>query len=105
MAHRTGETVLRYVVAVPGEAGVGDDAAETMTLCAHPIRPVQAEIRIGEQVGDHSAGHRGLAELVVVLEDVRIDRPVRTIRPGAAKFTIVVAVVAVGAENANSHQA
>src|SRR5579863_2078595 len=99
MAGRAGKTVLRYVVAVPGEAGVSYDAAETMTLGTHPIRPVEAEIRIRKQVRDHSAGHRSLAELVIVLEDVRVDRPVRTVRPGAAKLAIVVAVMAVGAEN------
>ena len=39
-----------------------------------------------------------------MLEDVRVHGTVGTIRPGPAKLAIVVTVVAIGAENLNSHQ-
>src|ERR1039458_5498180 len=46
MTDRTGEPVLRYVIAVLQEAGVADHVAQIMTLGAHAIGSVEAEIRI-----------------------------------------------------------
>ncbi len=70
VAGGTGKTILRDVVAVSGEAGVGHDVAQTMALGAHPIGPGKAEVGIRKQVRDHCSGRRRLAELVVVLKNV-----------------------------------
>ena len=75
-----------------------------MALGAHRVRSGDAGIGIGKKIGDESAGHCSLAELVIALEDVRVDRAVRAVRAGAAEFAIVVAVVAIGAEDLRSDQ-
>ena len=105
MAHGTGEAILRHVVAVFRKTGVSLNFVQIMTLGAHAIRPVEAYVWIGKQVRDLSAGHGGLAELIVVLEDMRVDRTVRTVRADSTELAIVVAVVAIAAENPDTHQA
>src|ERR1700722_7742030 len=104
MAGRTREPVLRYVVAVLLETSIRYHVSQIMTLGAHAIRSIETEIGIWKSVGDQSARRRGLAELIIVLEDMRVHRTVRTVRPGASKLAIIVAIVTVGAENLNSHQ-
>ena len=105
MAHRTGEALPNYVPVVLPEADVSHDVAQIMTLGAHAIGSVEAEVWIGERIRCQSAWCRSLGKLIVVLEDVRVDRSVGTVRPSAAKFAIVVAVVAIGAEDLDSHEA
>ena len=105
MAGRTGEAILRYVVTVMGEARVTDDIAQVMALGAYAVRSVETEIGIGKQICDLSTGCRGLAELIVMLEDVRVDRTVRAVWSESTKFAIVVAVVAIAAKNSHAHQA
>ncbi len=78
---RAGKAHLRYVAAVLGEAGICQDFAQVMTLGAHAIRPVEAEVWTGKEIRDRSARDGGLAELIVVLEDVRVSRTVRAIGP------------------------
>ena len=104
VADRTGEAILRYVVAVLREAGISHDFAQIVTLGAHAIGSIEAEVWIGKRVRHQSSRSRGLAELIIVLEDVRVDRAVGTIRPEPAEFAIIVAVVAIAAENPDSHQ-
>ena len=97
MADGTGEAILRHVVAVLRKTGVSLNFVQIMTFGAHAVRPVEAYVWIGKQVRDLSAGHGGLAELIVVLEDVRVDGTVGAIRSGATKLAVVVAVMAIGA--------
>ena len=104
MTRRTGESILRYVIAVMGETRVTHDVGQIMALGAHAVRSVETEVRIGEQVRDLAAWGRGLTELIVVLEDVRVDRAVRAIGPESAKLAIVVAVMAIAAQNPDSLQ-
>ena len=103
MADGTGEAVLRHVVAVLRKAGVSLDFVQIMTFGAHAVRAVEAYVWIGKQVRDLSARHSGLAELIVVLEDMRVDRTVRTVRADSTELAIVVAVVAITAENPDTH--
>ena len=104
MAGRTGESILRYVVTVPLETGIRYHVGQIVTLGAHAIRSIETEVGIRKSVGDQSAWRRRLAELIIVLEDVRVHRTVRTVRPGASELSVVVAIVTVGAENLDSHQ-
>ena len=104
VADRTREAVLRYVVTVLEEGGITYHVAQVVALGAHAIGSVEAEVRIRKSVGNQSAGRRCLAELIIVLKDVRVHRTVRTIRPNAAELAIVVAVMAIGAEGLDSHQ-
>ena len=104
VADRTGEPILRYVIAMLQEAGVAYHVAQVMALRAHAVRSVQAEVWIRKCIGDQASRRRGLAELVIVLEDVRVHRTVRAVRPRSAEFAIVVAVVTIGAENLQSHE-
>lgn len=105
VAYRAAKAVLRYVQAVLREAGVSDNLRQVVTLRAHSIRPGEGQVGSGKKVRDHSTRRRSLAELIVAFEDVRVVRSVRTVRPGAAELAIVVAVVAIGAEDARSHHA
>ena len=99
MAHGTGEAILRHVVAVLRKASVSLNLVQIMTFGAHAIRPIAGlRLDFGKQVRDLSAGHGGLAELIVVLEDMRVDRTVRTVRADSTELAIVVAVVAIAAE-------
>src|SRR5580704_15894480 len=92
MADRTGEAILRDVIALPGKAGIRHDVRQAMTLGAHAVRSVGAEIGIRKCIGNQSAGRRRLAELVVVLQNMRVDGAMRTVRSASAKLAIVVAV-------------
>lgn len=72
MADRAGESVLRDVIAMLQETGVGYHFAQTVTLGAHAIRSAEAEVRIREKIRDQSSRGCGLTELIVVLEDVGV---------------------------------
>src|SRR5580700_4612859 len=47
MTNRTGESILRNVVAMLQETGVRHHIAQTVTLGAHAVRPVQTEVGTG----------------------------------------------------------
>ncbi len=64
------ETIVE-MTGMLGEAGIRHDLSEAVALPAESVRPVDAEIRVGEKIGDQLAGCRGLAEFVTALEDVR----------------------------------
>ncbi len=86
------------------EAGVGQYLGQVVALRTHRVRPGDAGVGIGKRIRDQSARDCRLAELIVALEDVRVDRSVRTVRAGAAELAIVVAVMAVRAEQLRAHQ-
>ena len=86
------------------EAGVGDDLAEVMALRAESIGTVRAQVGIGIQVCDQLARHDGLAGFVTAFQNMGESGTVRPVRTGAPEFPIVIAVVAIGAEDAVSHQ-
>ncbi len=98
------ETELVRVQVVLREAGVREDLPEVVTLGAHGIRPGDARIRSREKIGDCASWRCSLAELVIALENMSVDRAVRAIRSRAAKFSIVIAVMAVGAILLCSHR-
>src|ERR1035438_2341850 len=87
------------------KAGVREDLSEIVALRAHRVRAGDAGIGIGEKIRDRSARDGRLAELIVALQNVRVDRPMRTIRSGATELPVVVAVVAVGTEDLSTDQA
>ena len=86
------------------EAGVGKDLGQIVALRTHREGPCGTCIGIRKQIRDRSARNRRLVELIVALENVRVDRAMRTIRSGAAELTIVVAVMAIGAEDLSANQ-
>lgn len=98
----------KAIIDVPrmfAEACICHDLIQVVTLSAKRIRTIDAEIRIGEEVVDQLARRRRLAEFIAALKNVRPLRAMRTIRSQAAKFAIVIAVVAIGAENLRPHAA
>jgi len=99
MAYGTGETCARDMQAVLRPARVRQNISQVMALRAKCIRPLWTQVRSRKEVAHHSAGRRRLAELIISLQNVRINRAVRSIRPSATKFAIVVAAVAVGTED------
>ena len=105
VANRAGEAILRYMVAVLGETGIRHDFAQVVTFGAHAVGSTEAEVWVGEGVRNQSSWSCGLAKLIIVLKDVRVNRTVRTVRPEPAEFTIIIAVVAIAAENPDAHQA
>ena len=88
---------------VLAEAGIRENLIQIMALGAQRVRPIHGQIWAREQVSNQLAGRRGLAEFIVTFEQVQILRSVRTVRAAAAEFPIVVAVVAVRAEDAVAH--
>ena len=103
MANGTGEAIIN----VPGmfaKGRVSQDLFEVVALAAQCIGPVNSEIRIGEKICHQLPRSRSLAELVATLQNVKVLRSVRSIRPGAAKFPIVITIVAIRAEDSRSHQ-
>lgn len=70
MADRTGETLLRNVIAVLQEAGIANHVGEVMAFGAHSIRATEGQVRVRKKVCDQSPRRRRLAELIIVFEDV-----------------------------------
>lgn len=96
----------KSVVHVPGvfaETAIGCDFFQVMALSAERIGAIATQIWNWEEVGDELPGPRGLAEFVTALKDVSPFRAVRTVRPQTAKLAVVIAVVAIGAENLSPH--
>src|SRR5271165_1920734 len=100
VADGTGKSVLRNVRVVLDPAGVGQYLRQIVALGAHGIRAIHAEVGIGKSIGDESPGNRRLTELVVTFQDVEIGRSVGTVGTVSSKFAVVVAVMAVGTEDA-----
>src|SRR5271155_2929730 len=95
---------------VLGEAGVGHNVVQVVTLGTQGIRSVCAGIGDGRKKIQDGASRTGggrkagryLAELVTAFQNMRKLGTVRSTRSSTAKFPIIVAVVAVRAENALS---
>jgi hypothetical protein len=87
------------------EAGVGQHLIEVVAFATQCIGPVNSQIRVGKKVCHQLPRSRSLADLVATLQNVEVFRSAGTIRSDAAKFPTVVAVVTVGAQNAQPHGA
>ena len=110
MADRARESVLLNVAGVFTEAGVIHDLVQVVALRAQGIgsatrAALGAQIRVREQIGNERTRDRRLAELIPAFQDVRENRSVRTTGSRPAEFAIVVAVVAVGTQDAGAHGA
>src|SRR5579864_885532 len=81
------------------KAGVSKNLRQVVALGAHRERSSHTRIGIGKKIRDRSARDRCLAELIVALENMRVDRTVRTIRTSSTEFPVVVAVVAIGTKD------
>ena len=104
VADRAREAVLRNVEAVLRPAGIGHDVIQIVAFRAHRVRPLRADIGRRKRVRDRATGRGGLAELIIPFQDVRVDRTVGPVWPGAAKFAVIVAGVAIGAEDLGAHE-
>src|ERR1700675_1741577 len=85
------------------EAGIRKDLVQVVTFGTEGVGPVCGQVRVGEQVYDRLTGSGRLAELIVALEQMNELRSVRTIGASTPELPIVVAVMAVGAEDAYAH--
>lgn len=104
VTNRARESVLGDMQAVLGPAGVGQNVGQIMTLGAHCVWTLLAQVRCRKQIGDRSPGRGSLAKLVIAFQDVRVDRAMRPIGTSTAKFAVVIAGMAVSAENLIAHQ-
>jgi len=104
VAGRTSEAIVD-VPAVLGEARVRNDDTQIVALAAQPVRAIHAEIGVGEEVGNLLAGRGRLRELIAAFQDVGELRTVWSVWSGAAKFTVVVTVMAIAAEDLSAHGA
>ena len=104
VADRAGEPVLRNMVAMLSPARGRKNNAQIVALRAHGVGTLRAQIRRWKSVRDNSAGCGSLAHHIIPFQNVRVDGAMRARRPGSAKFPVVVAVVAIGAEDAGAHQ-
>lgn len=103
VAYRATKSLLIRMHVVLRETCVGEYLGKIVTLGAHREWASHAGIRIRKQIRDDSPRHRRLGELVVALENMRIDRTMRTVGSGAAKLAIVIAIVAVSAQQLCSY--
>src|ERR1035438_8344984 len=76
-----------------------------MALAAQSIGSNNAQIGTGKEIGNQLTWRGGLAEFVAALQNMSPLGPMRTARTRAPEFAIVIAVVAIGAENLNAHGA
>src|ERR1035437_2829182 len=104
MANRAREAGVD-VVAVLVPTCIGDDVVKVMALAAHRVRTPEAQIRVWKQVCNQLTGRGRLAEFVVPLQDVGVRRSVRTAGASPSKLPVIVAIVAVGAEDLAAHGA
>ena len=109
VTHGAGESGVD-VQRVLAEAGVGNNVVQVVTLGTQGVRSAGSRIEDrGKKIQDcasRTSSRRNarsyLAELVAALQNVRELRTVGSVGSGAAKFPIVVAVVAVRAKNARA---
>ncbi len=112
VAHRAGESCVD-VQRVLAKAGIGKNVGQVVTFGAQRIRAPGSRIGNGGKKVRDCASRSGcwrkswgdLAELVTALKNMRELRTVRAVGSGASEFAIVVAIVAVRAENAGAHRA
>ena len=109
VAGGAGESVID-MARMLAEAGVRNELGKIVAFRAHRIRAIRRRIqnRIGEQIrdgGSRARSGRDLAELVAPLQQMQKLRPMRPVGTGSAELAIVIAVVAVGTENAHAHGA
>ncbi len=96
MTRGTREAVID-VPGVLGEARVCDDLVQIVALRAHRVGTVHAEIGAGIEIGDKQPAGGSLAELITAFKKVCPLGTVRSVRSTAAKFAIVIAIVALNA--------
>ena len=75
-----------------------------MAFAAQAVGSIHAQIRTGKKIGNQLTRHCGLAEFIAALENMCPLGAVGAVGAGASEFTIIVAVVAVGAENLGPHR-
>src|SRR5215471_3989478 len=85
-----------------GEACVCRDLLKIVALGTERVGSIHREVRAGEQIVHQSAGNGRDTELVAALQNVAELRSVRPVGTAAAELAIVVAVVAIGAQDARA---
>ncbi len=70
---------------------------QVMTFRAHRVRPRHAQVRSRKQVCNHPTWGHSLTEFISALQQVQPPGAMRTVGSGAAKFAVIVGVVAVAA--------
>lgn len=105
VADGAGEAVLRNVEAVLRPTGIRHDVIQIVAFRTHRVGPLRADVGRWKRVRDRATGCGGLAELIIPFQDMRVDRTVRPVWPGTTKFAVIVAGVAIGAEDLCSHEA
>lgn len=89
----------------PGSCRVRDNNAQVVALRAHRVRALVAQIWRGVSIRDSSTGGGSLRELIIALQNMWVNRTVRSIRTRAAEFAIIVATVAVRAKDRSARRA
>jgi hypothetical protein len=102
MTGGAGKTVVD-VARVLTEAGIRQHLLKVVTLAAQRVWSINGHIRVGEEAVQQASGNGCHAELVSALKDVAEPGSVRPIRPGAAEFSVVIAVVTIRAKDAHAN--
>ena len=111
VAHRARESILLNMAGVFAEASVihdlrQDRGTSRTTHRGRRLAPPSAlRFGLGKELVTSLPGTWRLAEFIAALENVGKDRPVRSVRSVAAEFAVVVAIVAVGAQDSRAHGA
>src|SRR5207245_1653341 len=106
----TTEAIRPHVVGVPAPTAAVtvliQDNLKIMALAAQGVRSIHTQVGRGVEVDSNQLSRTSsLAELVSALQNVFPHGAMRAVGSRAAGFTIVIAVMAVGAENLLAHGA
>lgn len=104
VADRAGKSSVD-VASVLAETRIPHDVGQVVTLSAKGIVTSRSQIGREIQVHDRPTRRGRLAHIIAALQNMRVLRAVRAVRPGAAEFPVIIAVMAIGAQNAGAHAA
>src|SRR5581483_7881372 len=93
------------VFRVLAEAGLLHHVGQAVAFSAKRTGTIHRQVGIRNQVRGRLSRSRGLAEFVAALQDVRPPRSMRATRTGASEFAVIVAIVAISAEDLAAHHA
>ena len=91
----------RYMVVVICPRDALHDDAKVVALCTHTIRSINTEIRLRIQIhrDQRTWSSRRLAVFIVALQNMPPFRAMRTVGSASAELAVIVAIMAIGAEN------
>ena len=103
VAGGTTEAVANVPVVLTPTGVLDDLVAQIMALAAQAVGSNHAQIGVGKEIGNQLTRTGGMAEFIATLQNVGPPGAMGTVGAGPAGFAIIVAIVAIGAEDLGAH--